>query len=909
MTTTPIVLLAPASGMTFVAMPSGATYTADRDGIVKIVNGSIADQLALIAAGCTTLEPNTGGIVTPQTGTSYTVQPTDANNTLMFTASSPIAVTLPNTLPMGFTAALYQGGAGQVMAQIAAGGSIVTPNVAATPGQYCYLYCIVLANPDGASAQWDVICQPSQTGGGVVGASTLASLYAQDAAASSGAGYAEYTIAQVFSDATAGNNGFWLKTGTGTGSGNWTQQNTITLASVAASIAVETGRAEGVEDSLQSLALDIICPDENSYVGGEFDGNGGALLGLLPGGGVVGLLNTQQNPPQEDIAWPDDISTIEGDIAFSDPNNNLLFPVPSSVITAAAIAAASSAVAAATGALPNNDFVWPDDTAYIPGDVCFADPNDRLLNYAMEPNSFNGWNTYADPTSSGYITAISPAQAVFPIVSARGANASTPAASIANCDSRPDLYGILRWIDNGTADGIAIRPSGYFTPPVEFRQFNFLGAASVMALTGITKIVFTPMIGQSLSNGTTATAFTTTNVCPRAFMFNGGPLPYQDYAVDYPQPGALCQDSQLQSLVPLVEINKVGGNGETYGGGISYWLGQGSNLESTSAFVYATLGQGGASYFYGAMQQYDGVYSNSMFASAIRCIEILAAWCKLNGIALEVPCIIHDQGENDYPVNSPITGADYYADLVANQAAYETAINAVFTKHGLTNAGPSGTYARIPFLCIQPSSWGFYSDATAPAMYEYVSLVTGNPGKFYLIGPQYWNANYNTSSGQHMTGLGYRQCAEYTGRAIQRLRAGLASEAVYATGVSNSGLTLTITFNTQSQLVHDTSVVSDPNGRWGIELTANGSNVALSSPTIVGMSQIQFTLASSITGMSCVLGIADVAPAGSFTDTSGPTTSARAPIHDSASDVMSTAAGGLTMVNYACAQQLSFTGA
>jgi hypothetical protein len=108
--------------------------------------------------------------------------------------------------------------------------------------------------------------------------------------------------------------------------------------------------------------------------------------------------------------------------------------------------------------------------------------------------------------------------------------------------------------------------------------------------------------------------------------------------------------------------------------------------------------------------------------------------------------------------------------------------------------------------------------------------------------------------------------------------------------------------------MHDTSVVSDPNGQWGIELTANGSNVALSAPTIVGTNQIQFTLASSITSMSCVLGIADVAPSGSFGSTSGPTTSARAPIHDSAADVMSSAAGGLTMVNYVCAQQLSFTG-
>ena len=55
MTTTPIILLAPAPGMTFVAMPSGATYVADQNALVKVAGGSIPDQLALIAAGCVSL--------------------------------------------------------------------------------------------------------------------------------------------------------------------------------------------------------------------------------------------------------------------------------------------------------------------------------------------------------------------------------------------------------------------------------------------------------------------------------------------------------------------------------------------------------------------------------------------------------------------------------------------------------------------------------------------------------------------------------------------------------------------------------------------------------------------------------------------------------------------------------------
>jgi hypothetical protein len=53
----PIVLLAPAPGMTFVAMPSGSTYVSDANALVVVTNASVADELALIAAGCLPLEP------------------------------------------------------------------------------------------------------------------------------------------------------------------------------------------------------------------------------------------------------------------------------------------------------------------------------------------------------------------------------------------------------------------------------------------------------------------------------------------------------------------------------------------------------------------------------------------------------------------------------------------------------------------------------------------------------------------------------------------------------------------------------------------------------------------------------------------------------------------------------------
>lgn len=54
-----ITLLAPAAFMAFGGAPSGASYVSDQNSLVVIVNGSVADQAALVAAGCTTLYPLT----------------------------------------------------------------------------------------------------------------------------------------------------------------------------------------------------------------------------------------------------------------------------------------------------------------------------------------------------------------------------------------------------------------------------------------------------------------------------------------------------------------------------------------------------------------------------------------------------------------------------------------------------------------------------------------------------------------------------------------------------------------------------------------------------------------------------------------------------------------------------------
>jgi len=76
-------------------------------------------------------------------------------------------------------------------------------------------------------------------GWGNFGFATLADLYAADAGSilPNITGFPPYTVVTIFTDPTSGNDGTWTKTGAGTGSGNWTQVSTSTLASISAEVA------------------------------------------------------------------------------------------------------------------------------------------------------------------------------------------------------------------------------------------------------------------------------------------------------------------------------------------------------------------------------------------------------------------------------------------------------------------------------------------------------------------------------------------------------------------------------------------------------------------------------------------------------------------------------------------------
>jgi hypothetical protein len=70
-----IMLLAPgaAGNLTLGGAPSGATYVSDQYGVIRIANGSAADEAALLAAGCTALSaiPGQPGEIDAVTASPY----------------------------------------------------------------------------------------------------------------------------------------------------------------------------------------------------------------------------------------------------------------------------------------------------------------------------------------------------------------------------------------------------------------------------------------------------------------------------------------------------------------------------------------------------------------------------------------------------------------------------------------------------------------------------------------------------------------------------------------------------------------------------------------------------------------------------------------------------------------------
>ncbi|MDH7638965.1 hypothetical protein [Sphingomonas oryzagri] len=454
---------------------------------------------------------------------------------------------------------------------------------------------------------------------------------------------------------------------------------------------------------------------------------------------------------------------------------------------------------------------------------------------------------------------------------------------------------VLRWVDEVTSGN------------PERRSFQIDGARAKMQNTAFNKVVLVLQTGQSLSIGTNASGVITgTPPYPgRALMFNGGTRVVQGGATQLPTAPNLMNDTQAAQLVDLYEVVDASANqfGETQCGGTA--VGLVPNLASNEITVIATVGVGGASI------DQIGVGTNP-YINMIRLAEKVSAWCKLQGATLEIPCVVFDQGESNYPNDNQATVDLYITNLNALQAATESALKATLSTNGFT------VPTNIPFLFWQPSSWCVYGNSVGSTHYNgnvpaaQLANAIANPTKFIPLGPQFWSA-YGPD-GLHATKESYRNYGERIGAAVARIRAGLDNLAVYATNIAGSGTTISITYHANTPLTPDTTNVTDP-GQYGFHLfDATGTEIPLAAnPSVVGSYGVSLTPNTALTaGQSYTVKIAmqnftGVRPTPYPAVAAGPTTGPRAPLRDSSAAVSSSAIGSVPLYNWAMSQILTFT--
>lgn len=108
-----------------------------------------------------TINPSTGAIAgfyttfNSQSGTTYTVQTSDAGKSIPFTNGSAVTVTLPNSMPVGFYIEGLQLGAGKVTFSAASGATLQNRQTQySIGGQYGGVSLRVTANSSGNAAVW-----------------------------------------------------------------------------------------------------------------------------------------------------------------------------------------------------------------------------------------------------------------------------------------------------------------------------------------------------------------------------------------------------------------------------------------------------------------------------------------------------------------------------------------------------------------------------------------------------------------------------------------------------------------------------------------------------------------------------------------------------------------------------------
>ncbi|WP_110640984.1 hypothetical protein [Salinicola sp. CPA57] len=390
----------------------------------------------------------------------------------------------------------------------------------------------------------------------------------------------------------------------------------------------------------------------------------------------------------------------------------------------------------------------------------------------------------------------------------------------------------------------------------------------------ITRIVYIPGNGQSLSVGAHGEP-TTGLVRPgRIESFNGGVLPLgmqpggSEVYTPVPESNietlkdARSEFTEVHLLSETVRLSEMNdGDGNTNWG-----------------YLIAATGVGGRPISMLA----EGTQAT---ANLLKCMERAFILSQAAGLEFDVPFLDWVQGENDRGMEP----GEYAEALYDYQSYMEAAVN-----------GMLGRAGDFPFILDQISNWTHYNRTDCYVPLDQLQVSIDQPSKFACVGPKYI---WTTVDGVHLDAIGYIQMGEYHGRAAHSLMHGEGWRPTYATAAVIDQNVVTVTFNIPyGDLTIDTSAVSDP-GAYGVRWSddGDGNAVAISSIEILSTDQLKITLDTIPTGSNGFIGIADVGVSG---QPAGPTTGARSNIRDNSDDVGSL---GNSMHNWACHQRIAVT--
>jgi hypothetical protein len=327
-----------------------------------------------------------------------------------------------------------------------------------------------------------------------------------------------------------------------------------------------------------------------------------------------------------------------------------------------------------------------------------------------------------------------------------------------------------------------------------------------------------------------------------------GPLlsttqPFKGYMAGTGSTGPLFSGSGATVLQPLVEVSDGGGGGQTQCtdsmAQLSYLCLLHEGFVPTVGAM--TSGQGGRSLAQLIAAQVAGGENNACQPAAVSRL----AQSSL-GISTVVRALLFDHGEADSGAGSTSI-AGYASNLLSTY--YET--------WAATLAGQTGTDSRPPIFITQLASEGVYAGVSAMAAAQ-TAMALANPGKVFLIGPQYC-LQQNYTAGQHLLAPGYRWSAMLAGAALFRaLRLRQRFTGLLPRSLVRYGSTIYVHFSVPRplfstaapSLVIDTASIQPSTlggSMYGFEVhTAAGAIVPISSVTLAPDADGNLTVAKIV---------------------------------------------------------------